>query len=177
MLASAVIASMRRASLLACFACGSLASTSCAGSMPASLRHPLVGAQAPSVPDAGTQGPEVGIWHGGQVKATVVDFWASWCAGCQESLPALDAIYRDKRDEGLRVVGVSVDQRRDDAFAMAASLHASFPIVVDDGARLLSQFHVSQVPLTFVIDREGTVRWIGRDTGDLRRAVDVVLAE
>jgi len=150
---------------------------SCAGSMPASMTHPLAGAQAPSMADMGGPQTEVGIWHGAPVKATVVDFWASWCPGCQESLPALDALYRDRRADGLNVIGVSVDERRDDAFAMARALHASFPIVVDQDARLLSQYRVAQVPLTFVVDRNGTVRWVGRDPTELKRAVEVVLAE
>jgi cytochrome c biogenesis protein CcmG/thiol:disulfide interchange protein DsbE len=147
------------------------------GAMPASLRHPLAGAQAPALAEIGGAEGEVGIWHGAPVKATVVDFWASWCQGCQESLPALDALYRDKRAEGLNVVGVSVDERRDDAFAMAHQLHATFPIVVDQDARLTTQYRVAQVPLTFVVDRAGTVRWVGRDPGELRRAVEVLLAE
>jgi cytochrome c biogenesis protein CcmG/thiol:disulfide interchange protein DsbE len=145
--------------------------------MPASMRHPLAGAQAPAMHEIGGEPTEVGIWHGAPVKATVVDFWASWCALCQESLPALDALYRDRRADGLSVIGVSVDERRDDAFATARALHATFPIVVDQDARLLSQYRVAQVPLTFVVDRAGTVRWVGRDPGELRRAVDVVLAE
>jgi thiol-disulfide isomerase/thioredoxin len=119
----------------------------------------------------------VGVWQGPPVKVTVVDFWASWCQGCQESIPALDALYRDKRGDGLSVIGVSVDERRDDAYAMAQSLGASFPIVVDQDARLLSRYRVAQVPLTFVVDRNGTVRWVGRDPGEVRRAALVVLAE
>ena len=155
-----------------------LGASSCGpGLMPASLRHPLAGAQAPSMADLATQPTEVGIWHGAPVRVTVVDFWASWCQGCQESLPALDALYRDKRSDGLNVIGVSVDERRDDAYAMAQALHASFPIVVDQDARLASSYRVAQVPLTFVVDRSGTVRWVGRDPGAVRRAVEVVLAE
>jgi len=145
--------------------------------MPPSLQHPLAGAQAPALQELAAAPTEVGIWHGAPVKVTVVDFWASWCQGCQESLPALDALYRDKRADGLAVIGVSVDERRDDAFAMAQALHASFPIVVDEDARLLHSYRVGQVPLTFVVDAGGTVRWVGRDPSALRRAVEVVLAE
>jgi cytochrome c biogenesis protein CcmG/thiol:disulfide interchange protein DsbE len=158
------------AALLGLAACGP-------GAMPPSLRHPLAGARAPSMGEIGGEPTEVGVWHGTPVKATVVDFWASWCQGCQESIPALDALYRSRRSDGLAVVGVSVDERRDDAYATARALHASFPIVVDEDARLLSQYRVAQVPLTFVVDRQGTVRWVGRDPGDLKRAVDVVLSE
>lgn len=169
---------MRSAPLLNPILAGVLALAGCGpGTMPASLRHPLAGAQAPAMDAIGGEPAEVGIWHGAPVKVTVVDFWASWCQGCQESLPALDALYRSRRGDGLAVVGVSVDERRDDAFATAQALHASFPIVVDQDARLLSQYRVAQVPLTFVVDRAGTVRWVGRDTGELKRAVEVVLAE
>ena len=147
------------------------------GTMPESLRHPLAGAQAPAMDAIGGEQGEVGIWHGAPVKATVVDFWASWCQGCQESIPALDALYRDRRSDGLSVIGVSVDERRDDAFATAHALHATFPIVVDQDARLLSQYRVAQVPLSFVVDKSGVVRWVGRDLRELRQAVGVVLAE
>ncbi len=157
---------------------GLLGLASCgAGAMPPSLQHPLTGAQAPSMGELGAPSGEVGIWHGAPIKVTVVDFWASWCQGSHESLPALDALNRDRRGEGLNVVGVSVDVRRDDAYAMAQALHASFPIVVDSDSRLLSQYRVAQVPLSFVVDRGGTVRWVGRDPGALKRAVEVVLAE
>ena len=173
-----MLRSMRRTATILAASLGLLVLAACGpGSMPASLRHPLAGAQAPAMGEITGETGEVGIWHGPAVKVTVVDFWASWCQGCQESLPALDALYRSKRGDGLAVVGVSVDERRDDAFATAQALHASFPIVVDQDARLLSQYRVAQVPLTFVVDRNSTVRWVGRDPGELRRAVEVVLAE
>jgi cytochrome c biogenesis protein CcmG/thiol:disulfide interchange protein DsbE len=150
-----------------------LALPACA-SMPPSLLHPLAGAQAPPLP---AEAPSmVGIPSGAPVKVTVLDFWASWCEGCQVSLPALDAIYRDKREDGVRVIGVSLDERAENAYALAAALHTSFPVVVDDG-RLASQFRVAQVPLTFVIDGNGTVRWVGRDPTAVRRAVSALLAE
>jgi cytochrome c biogenesis protein CcmG, thiol:disulfide interchange protein DsbE len=155
----------------------SLGLSSCGAGMPPSLYHPLAGGQAPALSELGGEPTEVGIWHGAPVKVTVVDFWASWCPGCQESLPALDALYHDKRGDGLRVIGVSVDARRDDAYSMAQALHASFPIVVDEDASLQSRYRVAQVPLTFVVDRNGTVRWVGRDPAAVRRAAEVVLAE
>lgn len=160
-----------------------LAFTGCGpGIMPASLRHPLEGAAAPRLGELGTaqsKSEAVGIWNGGgtAVKVTVVDFWASWCPGCQESMPALDELYRDKHSAGVDVIGVSVDERSADAYATVAALHTTFPIVVDADARFQTSYRVGQVPLSFVVDRNGTVRWIGRDTVALRRAVEVVLSE
>lgn len=153
-----------------------LALAACAHSMPASLRHPLAGNRAPAMAQLAVEPASVGIPGASTVKVTVVDFWASWCGGCQESMPQLDALYRDKREDGLRVVGVSLDERAENAYAMAAQLRTSFPIVVDDG-RLASSYRVAQVPLTFVIDANGTVRWVGREPEAVRAAALAVLAE
>jgi cytochrome c biogenesis protein CcmG/thiol:disulfide interchange protein DsbE len=165
--------------LLALILGGSLGLGGCGpGAMPASFGHRLVGAQAPSFPELSGADHEVGLPGGGPtIKVTVVDFWASWCAGCQQSMPLLDALYRDKRDRGVMVIGVSVDEKENNAYATAQQLHASFPIVADPDMRIAGSYGVAQVPLTFVLDRNNTVRWIGRDLTALRQAVDVVLAE
>jgi hypothetical protein len=48
---------------------------------------------------------------------------------------------------------------------------------MDDGQRLMSQYSVGKVPMLFVIDQTGTVRWTGRDPSAARDAVEAVLAE
>jgi cytochrome c biogenesis protein CcmG, thiol:disulfide interchange protein DsbE len=162
--------SLLLAGALPLFACGP-------GVMPRSLEHALAGAVAPEFREVATADREVGLPGSPRTKATVIDFWASWCPGCQQSLAAMDALYRDKKADGVMVIGVSVDTSGDDAILLAEHLHASFPIVLDPGMRLAGSYGVAQVPLTFVVDRRGTVRWIGRSPGDARRAVDVVLNE
>lgn len=153
-----------------------LALAGCAPSMPPSLRHPLAGAQAPALAQI-AEPAAVGIpGEAAAAKVTIVDFWASWCGGCQQSMPALEALYQDKRGDGLRVIGVSVDERAENAYQMAAALHATFPVVVDDG-RLAASYRVAQVPLTFVIDAAGTVRWVGREPSAVRDAALAVLSE
>jgi cytochrome c biogenesis protein CcmG, thiol:disulfide interchange protein DsbE len=52
---------------------------------------------------------------------------------------------------------------------------ASFPIVVDP--RLASLYGVARIPLTFVVDGRGTVRWVGRSPSAIEQAVEVVLHE
>lgn len=147
------------------------------GVMPPSVGHSMIGNHAPEFHEMATSDRDVGLPGSPRTRVTVVDFWASWCAGCRESIPALSDLYDDKREDGVMVIGVSVDESADDALMLAQHLHAKFPIVLDPHMRLAGTFRVGNIPLTFVIDRHGTVRFVGRDPGDVRRAVNIVLAE
>lgn len=166
-----------RASFLAFFSVGLGLLAGCTGTMPPSIGHSLIGNPAPEFHEMATSDRDVGLPGSPRTRVTVVDFWASWCVGCQESIPALNDLYNDKRDDGVMVIGVSVDESADDALLLAQHLHAKFPIVLDPHMRIAGNFRVGNIPLTFVVDRKGIVRWIGRDPGEARRAVNVVLAE
>jgi len=107
----------------------------------------------------------------------VIDFWASWCEGCKDTIPVMDELYRDRKEDGVMVIGISVDQSADEALLLAQHLHATFPIVLDPGMRIAGRFGVAQVPLTFVIDGKNTVRWVGRSPSQARRAVEFILHE
>jgi cytochrome c biogenesis protein CcmG/thiol:disulfide interchange protein DsbE len=46
-------------------------------------------------------------------KLLVLNFWATWCQPCVDEVPSLDALYRRFSNQGLVVVGVSVDENPD----------------------------------------------------------------
>lgn len=158
-------------------ACALLALGCGPGAMPASVRHPLVGRAAPAFHAESTAAIPVGVPGTRRTRVTVIDFWASWCASCSRTLPALDRLWRDRRADGVAVIGVNVDESDVAAEAAAHALGATFPIVTDPGQRLSASYGVAQVPLTFVVDGAGTVRWVGREPESARRAVEVVLSE
>ncbi|XXT18740.1 redoxin domain-containing protein [Sorangium sp. So ce429] len=147
------------------------------GAMPASVRHPLVGSAAPEFHAESTSAVTVGVPGTRRTRVTVIDFWASWCASCSRTMPALDRLWRDRKADGVAVIGVNVDDSEAAAEAAAYQLGATFPIVADLDQRLTGTYGVAQVPLTFVVDGAGTVRWVGRDPEGARRAVDVLLSE
>jgi cytochrome c biogenesis protein CcmG, thiol:disulfide interchange protein DsbE len=158
-------------------ACALLAFGCGPGVLPASVRHPLVGGAAPEFHADSTAARPVGVPGSRRAKVTVIDFWAPWCASCSHTMPALDALWRDRKADGVMVIGVGVDASEVAADAGAQKLGASFPIVADPDQRLTGAYGVAQVPLTFVVDGAGTVRWVGRDPESARRAVDVLLSE
>ena len=162
------------AAVIAC----ALFATTCRGArMPGSMGHPLEGAEAPPFRAETNQESEVRVPADDPRAVTVLDFWASWCQGCRQTLPALDALYRERKAEGVVVIGVCLDEHEEDARALLASLGPSFPMVNDPYMQLARAYRAYQIPLTFVIDREGVVRWAGRHPNRVREAVDVLLAE
>ena len=173
-----MLAAMRSPSALISLVFGAIALGCGGGVVPPSIDHPLAGASAPafdtgSIDDRGVEVPS----HSPQRRVTVIDFWASWCGECTRTMPALEALYREKKDSGLMVIGISIDRSEQSAVDAARELGASFPIVCDPTMRLAGPYRVAAIPLSFVVDRQGMVRYVGRDPADVRRAVDAVLAE
>jgi thiol-disulfide isomerase/thioredoxin len=85
----------------------------------------------------------------------VVDFWASWCKPCRESIPWLNRMHREYGDRGLVVIGVNVDANRADAERFLRDVPIDFEVVYDAAGVLATRFEVPAMPSTFVFDRSG----------------------
>lgn len=96
-------------------------------------------------------------------KVVLLDFWATWCGPCEESLPFLAGLYERHRSGGFEVLGVSEDASAELVRAYASARRMSYPLLLDQGNRAMDLYGVRGVPSTFLLDREGAVRasWIG----------------
>jgi thiol-disulfide isomerase/thioredoxin len=115
-------------------------------------------------------------------KIVLVDLWASWCADCRMSFPALDALSREYRPRGVEIVAVNLDRHQKDAAAFLAVRPHEMLVVFDPRARMLEAFGAAGIPSSYLIDRQGTVRY--RHSGytaatdaQYRRQLDLLLAE
>ena len=97
------------------------------------------------------------------MKGSVVllNVWATWCIPCRREVPELQALHQSYHAKGLRVWGVSIDGGEADAdvAAFAQDFHMTYSILRDPGERVLSVFRIQGVPASYLIDREGVVRW------------------
>lgn len=156
-------------------AISALALVGCAATMPPSMGHSLLGQPAPAFEAVSLDNQPIAVPMYGGAKVTVVDFWASWCGSCQVTMPSLERLYRDRRRDGLAVLGISVDEQPEQALDGAYRFGVTFPIVHDRGQDLQSAFGVSQVPTTFVLDAAGRVRFVGSDPESIKRAVSALM--
>lgn len=94
-------------------------------------------------------------------KIVVLNFWASWCSPCKKEAPVLMRVHErlQKSDLGT-VLGVTYQDDPVKSRAFKEKFALTYPSVEDPGRVLAQQYGVSQVPETFVIDREGRVRQI-----------------
>jgi peroxiredoxin len=108
-------------------------------------------------------------------RIVVVKFFADYCVPCKKTLPAAEALHRERPE--VAFVGISEDEDRGHAEAIAQRYALSFPVIHDQGQVLSGRFRVTEMPATFVADTNGTVRWVGgaeQDEDALRRALDAM---
>lgn len=91
----------------------------------------------------------------------VVNVWASWCERCVIDARLLEDAWRRHRDDGLVVLGVSVDTNEEDAVAFVRRYGLSYPNVRDTGA-VAGAFGLAGMPETYFIDDQLYVQSIYR---------------
>ncbi len=92
----------------------------------------------------------------GQVVA--VHFWAAWCPYCLSEMAALEPIYRQRRDQGLRLLAINIMEDPDAVRAFVQKLGLSFEVLLDPEGEVMRRYGVMGLPATFMVDRQGIIR-------------------
>ena len=93
-------------------------------------------------------------------KIKIVDFWASWCGPCRLNNPILRQLYTQFHAQGLEIVNVSLDEKRDRWLAAVEKDGLTWTQVSslkgwkDEVARLYS---VSAIPAIFILDSDNHI--------------------
>lgn len=123
-------------------------------------RAPEVGALAPEFASVTLGGDSISLAdHEG--KVVLLNVWATWCIPCREEIPALQRLHERFAEQGLRIVGVSVDARGEERNVkeFAESFGVTYDIWLDPAEQVITTYRVIGVPNTFLIDRDGRVVW------------------
>lgn len=95
-------------------------------------------------------------------EVVMINFWATWCAPCRQELPLLNSLYDQYRKVGFSLLAINVDDDPANARAMARKLGLKFPVLLDTDKRISRLYDVTAMPSTWLIDRDGRVRYVHR---------------
>jgi thiol-disulfide isomerase/thioredoxin len=99
-------------------------------------------------------------------KVTIIDFWAAWCGPCRRENPNVVRVYEKYHDQGLEIIGVSLDGQRRQKNPKQTWLdaiekdkltwtHVSHLKYFEDPVAKL--YNITSIPATFILDKDGRI--------------------
>ncbi|MSN25440.1 MAG: redoxin domain-containing protein [Geobacter sp.] len=141
--------------LLACLVAVALA-------LPSKLEAaPRLGQPAPNFKVVTTSGQAVSL-ENYRGYVLIVDFFATWCQPCRQSIPHLVEMNRKYGKQGLQILGLSADENGERAVkSFAAEYRINYPLALA-GDEATGDFGIRSVPVMFVIDKKGAIAEVYR---------------
>jgi cytochrome c biogenesis protein CcmG, thiol:disulfide interchange protein DsbE len=102
-----------------------------------------------------------------QGQVVLVNNWATWCPPCKAEMPTLASYYNAHVDEGFMVIAIEAGDPRDQVAQFAEDFELPFKIWLDPGSKALNAFKNGNLPSSYVLDRNGTIRYAW--TGEINR--------
>ena len=90
-------------------------------------------------------------------KVYLLDFFASWCKSCKKELPLVQKVYESN---GVNVIAINVDKKREDGEQLVAKLGLTFPVLYDSNKSLVEAFDPMGFPAIYYVKNNQVVKVI-----------------
>lgn len=115
-------------------------------------------------------------------KVVYLDFWATWCPPCKKSMPFLNALHNELKDQGFEVLAISVDEEQQDAIKFLKQFPVDYDVAHEPSGECPEKYAVKAMPSSYFIDRKGIVRYVhlgfrSKDETEIRERVLQLLEE
>lgn len=134
----------------------------------------------------GSAAPDLTVtdWVNGEVSAEdmegkilIVDFWATWCQPCIASIPHINALATQYKNEDVLVVGICASGDPGQMPTILEDSGGEYPSAFTDGDQVGNDWPIAFFPTYAVVDATGTVRAIGLKPDAIEQVVDALLEE
>lgn len=128
-----------------------------------------VGEPAPSYVATSVAGQLVSL-AGLRGNVVLLNAWATWCVPCRAEIPEIRALHAKYSEQGLKVVGVSLDEANaEPAIAdFVTRYDMRYQIWRDPAQGFSTDFRFDGLPMTVLVDKAGVLRWIWKGKLDAR---------
>jgi thiol-disulfide isomerase/thioredoxin len=89
-------------------------------------------------------------------RVVLIDFWATWCGPCVQSMPLIQRMHEKYKDQGLVVLGVT-DEGRFTVDEFLQKFGVKYTILLDTNRTSLSDYELETIPALFLIDKQGAI--------------------
>jgi thiol-disulfide isomerase/thioredoxin len=112
-------------------------------------------------------------------QVVFLDFWASWCGPCRESLPVYEALYQQFGSKEFQVVAINLDEFKKDAEGFLNQHPVSYTVLLDPAGISASAWQIKAMPSSFLLDRQGRIvrSYAGFESSDIQRLKNDIEAE
>jgi peroxiredoxin len=113
-------------------------------------------------------------------KVVLLDFWATWCVPCKVEMPNVIRVHKKFNKQGFEIIGISLDNDRAalDKFIEANGM--TWPQIFDGRgwqSGVAEKYKIRAIPATYLIDKQGKIRYRSIRGAELEKAVARLVAE
>ncbi|MFA7074500.1 MAG: TlpA disulfide reductase family protein [Endomicrobiaceae bacterium] len=88
-------------------------------------------------------------------KVVFIDFWASWCPPCRQSIPAVEKLYDEyKNNENVVILGINLNEDKSSVSKFIEKQKMNYKVLLSD-KKVISNYKISGIPAFFLIDQKG----------------------
>jgi peroxiredoxin len=102
-------------------------------------------------------------------QGVFLNFWGTFCKPCEEEFPYIDNQYKHFKDNGVQVLAVDVGETEFAVKKFVDRHELTFPVVIDETGDVQTAYGINPLPITFLIDKNGTV--VKSHTGQLTESM------
>jgi cytochrome c biogenesis protein CcmG/thiol:disulfide interchange protein DsbE len=94
-----------------------------------------------------------------QGKVVFMNFWATWCPPCRAEIPGFVEAYQEYKDDGMEIIGISVDRvGKDKVLDFARAFNINYPVAIFTSKIIRDYEPGRMIPTTIIIDKNGRIR-------------------
>jgi len=110
-------------------------------------------------------------------RVVLLEFWATWCPPCRETIPHIKQLFEKYSSRGLQIISVSPEDP-ETVKPFVRENEMTYTIGLDDNKQTVHAYGIKSIPMAYLIGRDGKVIWQGRPVqlkeGQIEEALQTV---